>query len=202
MQFMTLNVLEKKSGNSPSTSAVMACGLWTVPLIAMYFSISLNKFCNFSRWSSKTAGSSSSLKSAVFVFGAACLPGWSSLCPQAARHCTVAYTSEPCSEQWVSSAFRSGWNRWDRGALPHLLPRTNSAKATLKGGCLMLAGLLRRYQMRVRGLGSGQLCHKSEEAKRMFPVLILKKKKKSPREAESGLRSLGLSWRNYKRKEW
>ena len=32
--------------------------------------------------------------------------------------------------------------------------------------------------MRVCGLGSGQLCHKSEEAKRMFPVLILKKKKK------------------------
>ena len=55
----------------------------------------------------------------------------------------------------------------------------------------MSAELLRRYQMRVCGRGSGQLCHKSEEAKRMFPVLIFKKK--SPREAESGLRSLGLS---------
>ena len=33
--------------------------------------------------------------------------------------------------------------------------------------------------MRVCGLGSGQLCHKSEEAKRMFPVLILKKKKEN-----------------------
>ena len=41
----------------------------------------------------------------------------------------------------------------------------------------MLAGLFRRYQMRVRGRGSGQLCHKSEEAKWMFPVLIFKKKK-------------------------
>ena len=30
--------------------------------------------------------------------------------------------------------------------------------------------------MRVCGRGSGQLCHKSEEAKRMFPVLIFKKK--------------------------
>ena len=47
--------------------------------------------------------------------------------------------------------------------------------------------------MRVCGQRSGQLCHKSEEAKRMVPFLILKKKKKSPREVESGLRSLGLS---------
>lgn len=40
-------MVERRSENAPSLGARMACGLYTIPLIAMFFSISLNHFCHF-----------------------------------------------------------------------------------------------------------------------------------------------------------
>lgn len=41
-------MVERRSEKAPSVGARMACGLYTVLLIAMFFSISVNKFCHFS----------------------------------------------------------------------------------------------------------------------------------------------------------
>lgn len=114
-----------------------------------------------------------------------------------------AGTVHGCPHLWtlewgMSLAFRSGWGRWDEGALPHSLPRTSSAKATWKGHGLMLTEPCRRRQTRVYGWGSGQQYQKMRKPNTRF----LSSRLKSPTEAEAGLRGPGLSWRNCARKGW